>query len=66
MVEQIKSLIGKNCYIYTIQSMSSPIKGTIREVDNNSIVLETKTTNDIINLEYVIRVSEIVNRKKKN
>lgn len=61
MVEHIKEFIGKDCFIYTIQST---LHGTIKDVTDNSIILETKSTNDVINLDYVMRVSEIVNRKK--
>lgn len=64
MMEHIKSFIGKECYIYTIQSLSSPIKGIVKDVEGNSIILETKKTNDVINLDYVMRVSEIQKRKK--
>ena len=64
MMEHVKKFIGKECYIYTIQSMSSPIKGIIKDVDDNSIILETKKTKDVINLDYVMRVSEI--QKKTN
>ena len=60
----LKDLIGKECYIYTIQSMSSPIKGIVKDVEGSSIILETKKTNDVINLDYVMRVSEIQKRKK--
>ena len=63
MMEHVKKFIGKECYIYTIQSMSSPIKGIIKDVDDNSIILETKKTKDVINLDYVMRVSEIQKNK---
>ena len=63
MMEHVKNFIGKEFYIYTIQSMSSPIKGIIKDVDDNSIILETKKTKDVINLDYVMRVSEIQKNK---
>ena len=39
-------------------------KGIVKDVEGNSIILETKKTNDVINLDYVMRVSEIQKRKK--
>ncbi len=63
MVECIKQFIGKNCMIYTMQFFGGGTPGIIKEVTDNAIVLETKHSTDIINLDYVIRVSEIVKRK---
>ncbi len=63
MVECIKQFIDKNCMIYTMQFFGGGTKGIIKEVTDNAIVLETKHATDIINLDYVIRVSEIVKRK---
>lgn len=61
MIEYVKSFIGKECYVYTI---NDTFKCTIKGVGDNAILLETKNTTDVVNLDFVLRVSEIQKSKK--
>ena len=61
MIEYIKSFIDKECYVYTI---NNTIKCTIKGVGDNAILLKTKNTTDVVNLDFVLRVSEIQKSKK--
>lgn len=56
MVEFAKKFIGKQCFIYTL---SETFKCVIKEVSDNAILLETKKSTDVVNLDYVLRISEI-------
>lgn len=61
MLEIINAYVGKECLIYT---MNSQITGTISEVNDNWIKIKSGTTEDIINLDYVIRIREYPKNKK--
>ncbi len=58
MKTYIEKLIGKDCYIHTL---NASIKGCVNSVNDNAIILETKKTTEIINLDFVLRVTEIKN-----
>lgn len=63
MQELAKRFIGKECIIYTFNSQ---LTGTIMEVGEGAVVLKNKTSNEIVNLEFVVRIREYpVNRKGK-
>lgn len=61
MIEYVKSFIDKECYIYTL---NNTFKGIIIGVADNAILVKTKYTTDAVNLDFVLRVSEIQKRKK--
>lgn len=61
MLEIVNVYVGKECLIYT---MNSQITGTISEVNDNWIKIKSGTTEDIINLDYVIRIREYPKNKK--
>ncbi|MGN0695349.1 MAG: DUF6897 domain-containing protein [Oscillospiraceae bacterium] len=70
MTELIKKFIGKECIIYTMNSSSEQVCGTITELDGDWITIEEPTGGqEIINLEYVTRIREYPrnkNGKKKS
>ncbi len=63
MKELAVRFIGKECLIYAFDS-SHQFEGTIKEVTDGAILLETNNTVEAINLDFVIRIREYP--KKKN
>ncbi len=61
MMKYISGFIGKECYIKTINDTA---RATIKDVSEKAILVETKVSTEIINLDYVISVSEIRKDKK--
>lgn len=67
MFELAKQFIGKECIIYTVTN--AQISGFIKEVSENALRIESGKTNEIINLEFVVRIREYPkdkNGKKKS
>lgn len=62
MRELAKQFIGKQCLVYTIKS--DTIQGTLREVGDGGLLLESGGTVEAVNLDYVVRLREYP--KKKN
>ncbi len=60
MLEFAKKFMGKECYIYTI---NNTFKCVIKEVADNALLLETKNSTDVVNLDFVLRISEINKHK---
>lgn len=58
MKELAQQFIGKECLVYTIASDSSSIKGTIKEVTNNGLLIESDGNLQAVNLEYITRIRE--------
>ena len=66
MKEAAKQFIGKDCYIYLL---SGEVAGTIRDVSDHAMLVETKTDTQLVNLDFVIRIREYPknkNGKKKS
>lgn len=66
MVELAKQFIGKECIIYTLNNQ---INGTITEVSDGAIAVESNNTKEIVNLDYILRIREYPrnkNGKKKS
>jgi len=61
MKELAQKFIGKECLVYTINSQ---ISGTIREVNENAILLDNGKDIDLVNLDFVIRIREYPRNKK--
>lgn len=70
MTELVKKFIGKEVIIYTMNSSSEQISGTIGEISGDWITVENMNGGqEIINLEYVTRIREYPrnkNGKKKS
>ena len=64
MTELVKKFIGKEVIIYTMNSSSEQISGTIGEISGDWITVENMTGGqEIINLEYVTRIREYPRNK---
>lgn len=61
MFELIQGFLGKECLLYT---MNSQITGTVREVKDGWVQLETASGIEAVNLDYVMRVREYPRDKK--
>ena len=55
MREAAAKFIDKECLIYLL---SGEVRGIIREVTDNALLIETPTDRQIINLDFVIRIRE--------
>lgn len=67
MFELAKRFIGKECIVYTANN--AQISGVIQEVSGNALRIESGKTNEIVNLEFVVRIREYPtgkNGKKKS
>ncbi len=56
MEELAKRFIGQDCIVYTFSG--SNYTGIIREVGNGAVILDNGHGNELVNLEYVIRIRE--------
>ena len=65
MYELLKRFIGKKCSI-SIMNSSSGILGTITEVQDNWVVVDTDNNGtDAVNIDYITQISEWEIKKKK-
>ena len=67
MVELAKRFIDKECIIYTFSSQQ--FDGVIKEVNGNAVVIEKDGTQEVVNLDFVVRIREYpknINGKKKS
>ena len=65
MYELLKRFIGKKCNISIINS-SAGILGTITEVQDNWVIVDTDSNGiDAINIDYITQISEWERKKKK-
>lgn len=61
MFELSKRFIGKECIIYTLNAQ---IIGVIKEVSDSAILIDSKNSTEIVNLDYIIRLREFPRNKK--
>lgn len=61
LTELAKQYTGEDCLIQTIHSQ---IEGTVKEVSKNTITIEKNNEDQIINLNYVIRIRKHPRNKK--
>ena len=57
MNEIINAYLGKDCVIY-LSNSSSVITGNLISLNDNWITVKTKDGNEIINIDYIIRLKE--------
>ena len=67
MIELAKTMIGKDCVIYTFNS-SQAVRCVIQEVRNNALLVATGdggngSVSEIVNLDFVLRIREIPLKK---
>ena len=61
-MEFISRYLNKNCYITTLQSV---VTGTITEVKDGWILVDSKNEKNIsINCDYIVKISEIPEKIK--
>ena len=65
MNEIIQKFIGKECIISTINSESVSVQGTIEEINGGWITVTHDGTEEMINVDYIVKIKEYP-RKKKN
>lgn len=63
MYEIIKRFIGKECIISLMTGETSQVKGTIKDVQENWVVIDTGYGDDVINIDYITRVREYPRNK---
>lgn len=61
MQEAAKRFIDKECLIYML---SGEMSGTIREVTDNAVIVETASASELVNLDFVVRIREFPKNKK--
>lgn len=61
MIELIKKFIDKDCIISTVNSTHT---GTIKEVTDTGVLIETQYSKEIVNAEFIISVKEYPLNKK--
>ena len=63
MKELAQKFIGKECLVYTITSDSSAIKGTLKEITENGLLIECDGNSQAVNLEFVTCIREWPRKK---
>ncbi len=61
MLELAKRFVGLECVIY---ALTSQISGTILEISDGAILLQNGTRTEIVNPDYILRISEYPRNKK--
>ena len=62
MFELAKRFIEKECIIYTFDG--NQYIGTLKEVTEGAILMEKRGATEAINLNFVVKIKEIVKCKK--
>lgn len=68
MIELIQKFIGKECLIYCINSETA-VEGTIQQLEGGWITVVNNDSEEIINIDYIVRIREYPrskNGKKKS
>ncbi len=63
MKELAQKFVGKECLVYTISSDGSVVKGTVKEVMDNGLLIECDGNLQAVNLEFVTRIREWPRKK---
>lgn len=63
MKELAQKFIGKDCLVYTVSSDGSAVKGTVKEVTDNGLLIECDGNLQAVNLELVTRIREWPRKK---
>lgn len=68
MKELARQFIGKECIVYTVTGSDGIVRGTIKDVADDGIIIERGDGIEAVNLDYVTRIREWprnANGKKK-
>lgn len=60
MYELAQNFINKKCLIYTYNGQ---ITGTITQITQGAIQVKSDKTNEIVNLDYIMRIREYPTKK---
>lgn len=64
MRELAEQFIGKECIIYTVTSGEGALQGTIKEVRDGGMIVESRSGElQAVNLDFVTRIREFPKRK---
>lgn len=63
MYEIIKRFIGKESIISLMTGETSQVQGTIKDVQENWVVIDTGYGDDVVNIDYITRVREYPRNK---
>lgn len=58
MKELARQFIGKECIVYTVTGSDGIVKGTIKGVADDGIIIEREDGIEAVNLDYVTRIRE--------
>ena len=64
MFELAKRFIDKECCVNALNH--TPIIGVIKEVNSSALLIETYSATEVVNLNFVICISEYHKNKKDN
>jgi hypothetical protein len=62
MKDLAKAFIGKECLVYTVNSQT--LTGTVKEVTDGAILLQSENTHEAVNLDFIVRIREYPRNKK--
>jgi hypothetical protein len=62
MLELAKRFIDKECIIYTLSN--GQITGTIKEVTEHGLLVESEIGTEVVNLDFVTRIRDYPRNKK--
>lgn len=66
MNELIQQCLGKQCILYIGGGWGSNLAGTIEAVEGNWVSVRTKSGTELVNLDYINRIGEVPEKKKKS
>ncbi len=58
MSDIFNKYIGKDCIVYTSNSNFSAVECNVTGINGNWLCIKTKDGEDVINLDYIVRVKE--------
>lgn len=61
----IQRFLGKQCIIYIGGGWGGNLTGTIEAIEGNWISVRTSKSVELVNLDYINRIGELPEKKKK-
>ncbi len=65
MNELIQRFLGRQCILYIGGGWGGNLTGTIEAIEGNWISVRTKSGVEMVNLDYINRIGEVPEKKKK-
>lgn len=66
MNELIQQFLRKQCILYIGGGWGSNLTGTIEAIEGNWVSVRTKSGVELVNLDYINRIGEVPEKKKKS